>query len=73
MRQKTIDTINERIAIARERHGEFRGVGHIIGTLRLELDETQYAANWQGRARLVDELLDIAVVAIRGAEQLAGG
>lgn len=72
MRQDTIDRIRERMALAEKRHGEFRGAGHIIGTLRLELDETQYAANWQGRDRFVAELLDVATVAIRGAEQFSG-
>ena len=71
MRQDTIDTINARLALARERHGEFGGAGHIIETVRLEMYEAQYSMNWQSRARFVDELLDIAVVAIRGAEQLS--
>ena len=71
MKQETIDIIRERIAHAHKAHGPFITYGHVLGTLRLELDETQYAANWQGRQRLIDELLDVATVAIRAAEQLS--
>ena len=72
MRQETIDRIRERIALARERHGKFLNSEHVIKTILLELSEADYATNWQGPDRFIDELLDVATVAIRGVEQLSG-
>lgn len=72
MRQDTIDKINKRLELARERHGKFRNAEHVIKTILLELSEADYATNWQGPDRFVAELLDVATVAIRGVEQLSG-
>lgn len=71
MRQKTINRINTRLELALERHGKFRNAEHVIKTILLELSEADYATNWQGPDRFVAELLDVATVAIRGAEQFS--
>lgn len=71
MRQSTIHHINERIAHANQQHGEFTSADHIIAQARVELDEAQIA-HWHGAGDVVHELLDAAVVCIRGAEQFGG-
>lgn len=73
MKQSTIEIITERMALARERHGEFRAQAHVLDTIRQELAEAEYAVVWESRLRFVSELLDIATVAIRAAEQIADG
>ena len=70
MRASTIKHINERIDHAKKTHGEFASADHIIAAAGIELMEATVAAHYAGD--IVHELLDGAVVLIRGAEQLGG-
>lgn len=71
MRQDTIGKINRRLELAQARHGKFRNAEHMIDTLRMETLEAAYAQEWQSRDHFISELLDVATVAIRAAEQFS--
>jgi len=72
MRQSTIKHIRERIAHAAEVHGDFINKNHILSVARIELHEAAVAVAYGTESDVVRELLDVATVAIRGAEQLGG-
>jgi hypothetical protein len=62
----TIKELEERMAEARKKHPEWgHGPGHAISVLKLELAELEHARTYEGEARLRDEALDVAAVAMR--------
>ncbi len=73
MRQSTIHHINERIAHANQQHGRFHNFQHVMKCAINELNEAGIAdCHLASRIETVKELLDAAVVCIRGAEQFGG-
>ena len=72
MRASTIQHINERIAHANEHHGKFSDEYHIAAVARIELSEVELAFRYGSEEAVIRELLDVATVCIRGAEQLGG-
>jgi len=62
--------IHDRIAIADKRYGPVANIHETIGALHLELYEVHEAHQTRRNARVADELMDVAVVAIRGAMAL---
>ena len=73
MRASTIHHIRERIAHANQHHGEFRSADHVVAAAIAELNEATIAHHHiRSRKQTVRELLDVATVCIRGAEQLGG-
>jgi hypothetical protein len=72
MRQSTLHHIRERIAHANQTHGKFFTICHIIEAAAVELHEARLAADYGTEQSTVRELLDVATVCIRGAEQLGG-
>lgn len=58
--------LGNRVAEARKKHPEWgHGPGHAISVLKLELAELEHARTYEGEARLRDEALDVAAVAMR--------
>lgn len=73
MRASTINHINERIAHANQQHGRFHNFQHVMKCAINELNEAGIAdCHLASRIETVKELLDAAVVCIRGAEQFGG-
>jgi hypothetical protein len=72
MRASTIQHLVERIQHANEHHGRFINGYHVIDAASIELKEAKLAADYGSSYDTIDELLDVAVVCIRGAEQLGG-
>lgn len=69
MRLATIKHIVERMDHANQTHGAFASQWHVIKAARIELMEAELAVSYEGRERAAMEMLDAAVVLIRGAEQ----
>lgn len=73
MKLSTVIHITERIAHANNTHGKFASPHHAISAARIELMEAELAYSYINQQAVISELLDVAVVCIRAAEQLQGG
>lgn len=58
--------LEERLCEARLKHPHWKGGDHFgLSVLRLELNELEHAMHFETRARVKDEALDVAAVALR--------
>jgi NTP pyrophosphatase (non-canonical NTP hydrolase) len=62
----TLKELEERIAQARWKHPDWHKSAEFgLSVLKLELNELEHAINWESSARIRDEALDVAAVAMR--------
>jgi len=69
--QLTIDALNRRIAKSEEKYGPLRSQAEAIGALKLEVWEVMEAMHERQDKWVYEEMLDVANVAIRWAQELA--
>lgn len=65
----TEKALGERVAEARQKHPVWdKDLNFALSVLRLELGELEHAMRYETAARVYDEALDVAAVALRIAE-----
>lgn len=62
----TMKALEKRLNEARTKHPAWNGsLDFALSVLKLELGELEHALNWESEARVRDEALDVAAVALR--------
>ena len=70
IQQRTIDNINERMATGIARYGKLGNYHRALGALVIEMHEVVEAMHSRDPTAMYGELLDVANVAIRFAQEL---
>ena len=69
MKPTTEAMLKDRLEHARTKHPEWdQGLGFALSVLMLEVNELKHAMDYETQARIRDEALDVAAVALRIAE-----